>query len=31
LEDIKKTLRKATLEGKLVPVFTGSALKNKGV
>jgi elongation factor G len=30
-EDLKKTLRKATLEVKLVPVFTGSALKNKGV
>ncbi|MFA6552333.1 MAG: elongation factor G [Candidatus Paceibacterota bacterium] len=31
LEDLKKTLRKATLEVKVVPVFTGSALKNKGV
>src|SRR5581483_2238563 len=31
IEDLKKTLRKATLEVKLVPVFTGSALKNKGV
>ena len=31
LEAIKKTLRKATLAGKLVPVFVGSALKNKGV
>jgi elongation factor G len=31
LEDIKKTIRKATLEGKLVPVFAGSALKNTGV
>ena len=30
-EDLKKTLRKATLEVKLIPVFTGSALKNKGV
>ncbi len=30
-EDLKKTLRKATIEVKLVPVFTGSALKNKGV
>ena len=28
---LKKALRKATLEGKLVPVLTGSALKNKGV
>lgn len=28
---LKKTLRKATLDGKLVPVLTGSALKNKGV
>jgi elongation factor G len=31
LEKVKKTLRKATLEGKIVPVFTGSSLKNKGV
>lgn len=31
LEDIKRVLRKATIENKLVPVFTGSALKNKGV
>lgn len=31
LEDLKKTLRKATLGVKLIPVFTGSALKNKGV
>lgn len=31
LEDLKKTLRKATLEIKLIPVYTGSALKNKGV
>lgn len=31
LEDLKKTLRKATIENKIVPVFTGSALKNKGV
>jgi elongation factor G len=30
-DDLKKTLRKATLEIKLIPVFTGSALKNKGV
>ncbi|MEO8637562.1 MAG: elongation factor G [Candidatus Taylorbacteria bacterium] len=31
IADLKKTLRKATLEIKLIPVFTGSALKNKGV
>jgi elongation factor G len=31
LEDLKKTLRKAVLAVKLIPVFTGSALKNKGV
>ncbi len=31
LEELKKTLRKATLEVKLIPVMTGSALKNKGV
>ncbi len=31
LEDLKKTLRKATLDNKIFPVFTGSALKNKGV
>ncbi len=30
-EDLKVTLRKATLAVKLIPVFTGSALKNKGV
>ena len=30
-EDIKKVLRKATLENKLIPVFVGSSLKNKGV
>ena len=30
-DDLKRTLRKATLEVKLIPVFTGSALKNKGV
>ncbi|MBM3281337.1 MAG: elongation factor G [Candidatus Harrisonbacteria bacterium] len=29
--DLKRILRKATLEIKLIPVFTGSALKNKGV
>ena len=30
-EELRKTLRKATIEVKLIPVFTGSALKNKGV
>jgi len=30
-EDIKKVLRKATLANKLIPVFVGSSLKNKGV
>ncbi len=30
-EDIKKTLRKAVIANKIFPVFTGSALKNKGV
>ncbi|OGZ16136.1 MAG: translation elongation factor G [Candidatus Lloydbacteria bacterium RIFCSPLOWO2_12_FULL_51_9] len=28
---LKSTLRKAVIAGKIVPVFTGSALKNKGV
>jgi len=31
IEDLKKTLRSATIASKLVPVLTGSALKNKGV
>ncbi|HEY9585523.1 MAG TPA: elongation factor G [Candidatus Paceibacterota bacterium] len=31
LDDLKRILRKATIENKLVPVFAGSALKNKGV
>ena len=31
LEALKKALRKATIELKIIPVFTGSALKNKGV
>ena len=31
LEELKATLRKATLKVDLVPVFCGSALKNKGV
>jgi elongation factor G len=30
-EDLKKTLRKAVIANKIVPVFTGSALKNTGV
>lgn len=31
LEELKTTLRKAVIANKIVPVFTGSALKNKGV
>ncbi|PIT97614.1 elongation factor G [Candidatus Berkelbacteria bacterium CG10_big_fil_rev_8_21_14_0_10_41_12] len=31
LLELKDALRKATVEGKIVPVLTGSALKNKGV
>ncbi|MFH1769433.1 MAG: elongation factor G [Parcubacteria group bacterium] len=31
LEKLREILRKATIDNKLVPVFTGSALKNKGV
>lgn len=31
LEELRRALRKATIEGKLVPVLCGSALKNKGV
>lgn len=31
IETLKTTLRKAVLANKIVPVFTGSALKNKGV
>jgi elongation factor G len=30
-EEIKKVLRKATVETTLVPVYTGTALRNKGV
>jgi elongation factor G len=30
-EELKRALRKATIEGKLVPVLCGAALKNKGV
>ena len=31
LADLKRVLRKATIENKIIPVFAGSALKNKGV
>ena len=31
IADLKKTIRAATLANKIFPVFTGSALKNKGV
>jgi elongation factor G len=31
LADLKRVLRKAVIENKIVPVFTGSSLKNKGV
>ncbi len=31
LDELKKTVRKAVIENKIFPVFTGSALKNKGV
>src|SRR4030043_194282 len=31
VEDLKKTLREAAINYKLIPVFCGSALKNKGV
>ncbi|MEK7169424.1 MAG: elongation factor G [Patescibacteria group bacterium] len=31
IADIKRVLRKATIDNTLVPVFCGSALKNKGV
>ena len=31
VDQLKATLRKATLQVKLIPVFTGSALKNTGV
>jgi len=30
IDDLKKTLRKGVIAGKIYPVFTGSALKNKG-
>lgn len=31
LEDLKRTLRKAVIANAIIPVFTGSALKNTGV
>mgnify|MGYP000980156057 FL=1 len=31
VEELRKALRKATIESKIVPVFCGSALRNKGV
>jgi elongation factor G len=31
IEELKKALRKATIENKIVPVLCGSSLKNKGV
>ncbi len=31
VEDLEKGIRKATIENKIFPVLTGSALKNKGV
>ena len=31
IDELKKATREAVLAYKLVPVFTGSALKNKGV
>lgn len=31
IDDLKRVLRKAVLAVKLIPVYTGSALKNKGV
>jgi elongation factor G len=31
VEDLKKTLRHAVIHNKIFPVYTGSALKNKGV
>ncbi|MBI4086296.1 MAG: elongation factor G [Candidatus Liptonbacteria bacterium] len=31
LDELRRALRKATIENKIVPVFCGSALKNKGV
>ncbi len=31
VDELVAVLRKGTIEGKIIPVFTGSALKNKGV
>ncbi len=31
IEDLRRVLRKATIDNKLIPVLCGSALKNKGV
>ncbi len=31
INDLKKVMRQAVIKGKLVPVFCGSALKNKGI
>lgn len=31
LDDLRRALRKATIEGKLVPVFCGASFRNKGV
>ncbi len=31
LEELKKVIRQATIDNKLMPIFVGSALKNKGV
>jgi len=31
IEELRASLRKSTIEGKLIPVFCGSALKNKGI
>lgn len=31
LEDLKRELRRAVIAGEIVPVFTGTSLKNKGV
>jgi len=31
LEELKKVLRQATIAGKLVPIYAGSSLRNKGV
>jgi elongation factor G len=31
VEELKKALRKATIANTIIPVFTGTALKNKGI